>query len=262
MNSLLPCPIPTAKNPAKRYPVLYYLDAYWDFPLVYATYGNLRYDKAIPEVILVGLSIAGDGFGAYRTRYFSIFSDSQKTPTGQASQLYQHLTQDIIPSIDAQSRTLAQPTGACLRGKVWGAYLRCHGLLQNPRLLAVLSPSTQRWPVAKRSLRSWKRPARKILSALIYLPGSRGIRALCRANYFLPAAPNSPPIPRFSPRRQGLAAWATPAAGGDPMPRALWALQVGAQRKKQPASGYMEADTKAPPSETINHHADGNLQQI
>ena len=67
-----------SKEPNKRYPVLYYLDAYWDFPLVYATYGNLRYDKAIPEVILVGLSIAGDGFGAYRTRYFSIFSDSQK----------------------------------------------------------------------------------------------------------------------------------------------------------------------------------------
>ena len=56
-----------------------------------------------------------------------------------------------------------------------GAYLRCNGLLQNPRLLAVLSPSTQRWPVAKRSLRSWKRSARKSSARALFISqhGSR-----------------------------------------------------------------------------------------
>ena len=108
-----------SKEPNKRYPKLYYLDAYWDFPLVYATYGNLRYDKAIPEVILVGLVLRAMALVPPHALFF-IFSDSQKTPTGQASQLYQHLTQDIIPSIDGQFRTLAQPTARALRGKVWG----------------------------------------------------------------------------------------------------------------------------------------------
>ncbi len=43
-------------NPEKKYPVLYYLDAYWDTPLLVSTYGNLIYDNLIPEFIMVGLS--------------------------------------------------------------------------------------------------------------------------------------------------------------------------------------------------------------
>jgi predicted alpha/beta superfamily hydrolase len=43
-----------ATHPEKRYPVLYYLDAYWDTPLLTATYGNLIYDNQVPEFIMVG----------------------------------------------------------------------------------------------------------------------------------------------------------------------------------------------------------------
>ena len=43
-------------NPAKKYPVLYFLDAYWDAPLLASTYGNLVYDNMVPEFIMVGLS--------------------------------------------------------------------------------------------------------------------------------------------------------------------------------------------------------------
>lgn len=125
----LPSSYSREKN--KRYPVVYYLDAYWDFPLLYTTYGNLRYDNAIPEVILVGLSIAGDNFNAYRTRYFSVFSDpNKKSPNGQANLLFQHLTQDIIPTIDAQFRTLAQPAGRVLAGQSMGGLFSLYGLWQ------------------------------------------------------------------------------------------------------------------------------------
>jgi predicted alpha/beta superfamily hydrolase len=43
-------------NPDKKYPVLYFLDAYWDAPLLVSTYGNLVYDNVVPEFIMVGLS--------------------------------------------------------------------------------------------------------------------------------------------------------------------------------------------------------------
>jgi predicted alpha/beta superfamily hydrolase len=49
-------PASYAANPGKTYPVLYYLDAYWDTPLLTATYGNLIYDNQVPEFIMVGLS--------------------------------------------------------------------------------------------------------------------------------------------------------------------------------------------------------------
>ena len=125
----LPESYATEKN--KRYPVVYYLDAYWDFPLLYATYGNLRYDRAIPEVILVGLSIPGDGFNSYRSRYFSVFSAPKKPHrTGDAPLLYQHLTQEIIPHIDAQLRTQANPGGRILAGQSMGGLFTLYGLLQ------------------------------------------------------------------------------------------------------------------------------------
>lgn len=49
-------PASYAANPDKKYPVLYYLDAYWDTPLLVSTYGNLVFDNVVPEFIMVGLS--------------------------------------------------------------------------------------------------------------------------------------------------------------------------------------------------------------
>jgi predicted alpha/beta superfamily hydrolase len=49
-------PASYASNPDKKYPVLYYLDAYWDTPLLASTYGNLIFDNLVPEFIMVGLS--------------------------------------------------------------------------------------------------------------------------------------------------------------------------------------------------------------
>lgn len=120
-----------SKEKNKKYPVIYYLDAYWDFPLLYATYGNLRYDRAIPEVIMVGLSIKGDGQNAYRQEYFSIVADPKKKyATGQAAKLFQHLSQDIIPYVDTHWRTLNNPAGRILAGQSMGGLFTLYGLLQ------------------------------------------------------------------------------------------------------------------------------------
>ncbi|MEY4590675.1 MAG: hypothetical protein RL497_2751 [Pseudomonadota bacterium] len=123
-----------ATDPNKRYPVVYYLDAYWDFPLLYATHGNLRYDRAIPECILVGLSVAADtDINAYRTGYFSIAHKPQnKHQLGQANVLYAHLSQDIIPYIDTHFRTVATPSGRVLAGQSMGGLFALYGLYQKP----------------------------------------------------------------------------------------------------------------------------------
>jgi predicted alpha/beta superfamily hydrolase len=121
-------------EPTKRYPVVYYLDAYWDFPLLHATYGNLRYDRAITEAILVGLNIDKEkDIGAYRARYFTMEKNPQENlPTGDAQLLYQHLTADIIPLIDKQFRTQAQPSGRVLAGQSKGGVFALYALYQQP----------------------------------------------------------------------------------------------------------------------------------
>src|SRR5690606_21206046 len=48
------------KEPERRYPVLYLLDGQWDFNLINTLTGGLRYDKVVPEFLIVGISYAGD----------------------------------------------------------------------------------------------------------------------------------------------------------------------------------------------------------
>ena len=45
---------PADKN--KTYPVVYVIDAQWQYPLMYTTYGAVNYDGEMPEAILVGVS--------------------------------------------------------------------------------------------------------------------------------------------------------------------------------------------------------------
>ncbi|WP_323142032.1 alpha/beta hydrolase-fold protein [Massilia phyllosphaerae] len=62
-----------AASPGKTYPVLYYLDAYWDTPLLVSTYGNLIYDNRAPEFIMVGLSYpAGTDYDVERRKDYTI----------------------------------------------------------------------------------------------------------------------------------------------------------------------------------------------
>ena len=41
---------------SKTYPVVYVIDAQWQYPLMYTTYGAVNYDGLMPEAIVVGVS--------------------------------------------------------------------------------------------------------------------------------------------------------------------------------------------------------------
>ncbi|RYY77185.1 MAG: alpha/beta hydrolase [Gammaproteobacteria bacterium] len=46
----------TQADESKTYPVVYVIDAQWQYPLMYTTYGAVNYDGEMPEAILVGVS--------------------------------------------------------------------------------------------------------------------------------------------------------------------------------------------------------------
>ena len=65
-----------AKAPAgKTFPVVYVLDAQWQFPLIRAIAGAINYDGDIPDVVLVGIS--------WKTTNGNLFAlrDQDLTPT-------------------------------------------------------------------------------------------------------------------------------------------------------------------------------------
>lgn len=124
-----------ARN-AQTYPVLYFLDAYWDMPLVYALYGNLQFDKAAPEMILVGLSLPkGREYGQHRNKFFSPSTIKPgDTETGQAQRFYNMLTDETIPYIESHFRAAPNPQQRALAGQSMGGLFTLFAMYQTPQV--------------------------------------------------------------------------------------------------------------------------------
>lgn len=90
----------------KHYPVVYFCDGYYDFPLFTSIYGNLIYDQRITECFLVGFSYVGENvdYGPLRFYdYLPTYSDKQKFGGGAAEYL-KIVEQDFIPYIETNFR--------------------------------------------------------------------------------------------------------------------------------------------------------------
>jgi hypothetical protein len=98
-------------EPERRYPVLYLCDGYWDFPLVRAIYGNLRFDQAVPEMIIVGLGYAGDSPNYGRLRRWDLTPTPATYqgagfdgPSGHAKEFLATIESDVIPLVEREYR--------------------------------------------------------------------------------------------------------------------------------------------------------------
>jgi predicted alpha/beta superfamily hydrolase len=128
-------PASFAKDPKRRYPVLYVTDGYWDFPTVVSSYNNLNYDKVVPEFITVGLGYAGDNldYGQLRgwelspVRMNPLFSD-----TGNADKFLASLEKDIFPLMERDFR--ADPAQRYLAGSSLGGLFALHAMYAKPDL--------------------------------------------------------------------------------------------------------------------------------
>lgn len=90
----------------KTYPVLYLLDAQWDFPLVTGLYGSQYYDGYIPGIIIVGITWGNNADpGRSRFRDFTPKTSDQQPGTGNADNFLSFLKKELIPHIDSKFRT-------------------------------------------------------------------------------------------------------------------------------------------------------------
>ena len=53
-------PASYAKEPSRRYPVVYVTDGYWDFVKMTTIHGSLVYDRVVPEFVTVGIGYADE----------------------------------------------------------------------------------------------------------------------------------------------------------------------------------------------------------
>jgi len=96
------------EDTTKTFPVVYLLDAQWDFPLITAIWGEQYYDGFIPGIIIVGITWGGENpnYDLLRARDFTPTKIEQMPNSGGASKFLSFIKEELIPFVDSEFRTV------------------------------------------------------------------------------------------------------------------------------------------------------------
>ncbi|MBN2574298.1 MAG: alpha/beta hydrolase [Deltaproteobacteria bacterium] len=140
-----------ADEPGRRYPVLYLCDAYWDFAMVKGIAANLLVDKAVPEILIVGLGYPGDSPNVGRLRRYDLTPTAAKYegaefdgPSGHAQEFLSVIEHEIIPLVEREYRGDARYR--VLAGSSLGGLFTLYAMLARPDLfygIVAVSPAAQ-----------------------------------------------------------------------------------------------------------------------
>ena len=121
-----------AQNPSKKYPVLYSLDAQWDFKMLDSIYSGLLYDGFIPEMIIVGITYSGENadYGALRSMDYTPVHDTFIPGSGDAPKFLTFIKEELVPFVDTNYRT--NPSQKYLLGSSFGGTFTLYAMLTDP----------------------------------------------------------------------------------------------------------------------------------
>jgi hypothetical protein len=125
-----------ARDPSARYPVLYVLDGQWDFKLLNSIHGGLVYDRAIPEILVVGITYSGTDpdYNALRAADYTTVPVSRVPGSGGAPRFLAFLRDEVIPFIAANYRADPSPSRRVLMGSSYGGLFTLYALFSEPAL--------------------------------------------------------------------------------------------------------------------------------
>jgi predicted alpha/beta superfamily hydrolase len=128
-------PASYATEPARRYPVVYVTDGYWDFQKLTAIHGPLVYDKYAPEFIVVGMGYAGENLNYGDLRRWELSAIPFGTPpeaSGHARDFLDTIEKVFIPLVDREYRT--DPKMRVLGGASLGGFFTLYSMFTKPDL--------------------------------------------------------------------------------------------------------------------------------
>lgn len=90
----------------KKYPVVYLMDAQWDFPLVKSIYGQQYYDGFIPELIIVGVTWGGvhPNADSLRARDYTPTRQAGVPQSGGAEGFLSFMREELFPFMEKNYR--------------------------------------------------------------------------------------------------------------------------------------------------------------
>jgi len=128
-------PASYAKEPGRRYPVVYATDGYWDFAKITTIHGSLVYDKVVPEFVTVGIGYAGDSPDYDRLRRWELspvpFGDDGGA-SGHAADFLRTIETVIIPFVEKEYRV--DPSYRVLGGASLGGLFTLYAMYTKPEL--------------------------------------------------------------------------------------------------------------------------------
>jgi len=119
----------------KRYPVLYFMDAYWDMPLLNSIHGQLVWDNVLPELIMVGFSYPGAdaNYGELRSRDLTPTKvGAENATTGDGPKFLQFIEETVIPYIESNFR--AKKDERAISGSSLGGLFTIYAMYEKPEL--------------------------------------------------------------------------------------------------------------------------------
>ena len=123
----------TYGDTTKSYPVLYLLDAQWDFPLIQALYGQQYYDGFVPALVIVGITWGGGNPDYPKRRAFDL-SPTDVNHTGEhgnAANFLACIQREIIPFIEARYRV--KKNDRTLVGSSFGGLFTLYAMFHEPQ---------------------------------------------------------------------------------------------------------------------------------
>jgi predicted alpha/beta superfamily hydrolase len=133
----LAVPAPRHREPGRRLATVYMVDPQWDFGLVAATLGNLAFDRAVPQCMVVAVGYPGqhDDYEPLRHRDLSPVKVNElagEPDQGQAARFLAFLADEVIPW--AERERGADPSCRVLLGSSLGGLFGLYALLERPGL--------------------------------------------------------------------------------------------------------------------------------
>lgn len=118
----------------KKYPVVYLMDAQWDFPLLKCLYGEQYYDGFVPEMIVVGVTWGGvaPNPDSLRARDYTPTTEKRLPQSGGADAFLSVLEKEIFPFVEATYKT--DKADRTLAGCSLGGLFTLYALFSRPSL--------------------------------------------------------------------------------------------------------------------------------
>lgn len=118
----------------RDYPVVYLMDAQWDFPLMTALYGEQYYDGFMPAVIIVGVTWGGlrPNPDSLRARDYTPTPEGRLSQSGGAGSFLSFLKEELFPFIEKNYR--ADKHDRTLMGSSLGGLFTLYALFTQPGL--------------------------------------------------------------------------------------------------------------------------------